>query len=222
VRQTGLLTNRSYCASSGSLNATKPSARLDTCTLFRIRMAKLMVTDGGISPTHCLMPSPPEKCLSSIISAISSYHVCRPDLCLSQRYAAGFTGSSKNIINTWKERFPGNCHGLDSSTCSTRRKPFLEAMVLYVIVLIFTLFSWLKWPKTLGKTAVILLVGAFLLHTVGLLVRMYCKDDLRLPICIVQRSCRLGFGSSLPFPRAFLQKRGWEHVRFNHRSCYPC
>ena len=30
-------------------------------------------------------------------------------------------------------------------------QPFLQAMVLYVIVLIFALFSWLKWPKTLGK-----------------------------------------------------------------------
>src|SRR6202048_1409358 len=40
-------------------------------------------------------------------------------------------------------------------------QPFLQAIVLYVIVLVFALFSWLKWPKTLGKTAVILLLGAF-------------------------------------------------------------
>src|SRR6202048_677456 len=31
-------------------------------------------------------------------------------------------------------------------------------LVLYVIVLILALLSWLKWPKTLGKTAVMLLV----------------------------------------------------------------
>jgi ABC-type transport system involved in cytochrome c biogenesis permease subunit len=54
-------------------------------------------------------------------------------------------------------------------------QPFLQAMVLYVIVLVFGLFSWLVWPKTLGKTAVILLVGAFLIHTLGLIVRMYLQ-----------------------------------------------
>src|SRR5260221_11114872 len=63
-----------------------------------------------------------------------------------------------------------------------RAQPFLQAMVLYVIVLIFALLSWLKGPKTLGKTAVILLVWAFLLHTVGLLVRINLQGDLPLPI----------------------------------------
>jgi ABC-type transport system involved in cytochrome c biogenesis permease subunit len=55
-------------------------------------------------------------------------------------------------------------------------QPFLQAMVLYVIVLVFGLFSWLLWPKTLGRTAVILLVGAFLIHTLGLLTRMYLQE----------------------------------------------
>ena len=54
-------------------------------------------------------------------------------------------------------------------------QPFLQAMILYVIVLVFGLFSWLVWPKTLGKTAVILLVGAFLIHTFGLITRMYLQ-----------------------------------------------
>jgi ABC-type transport system involved in cytochrome c biogenesis permease subunit len=54
-------------------------------------------------------------------------------------------------------------------------QPFLQAMILYVIVLVFGLFSWLVWPKTLGRTAVILLVGAFLIHTLGLITRMYLQ-----------------------------------------------
>jgi ABC-type transport system involved in cytochrome c biogenesis permease subunit len=54
-------------------------------------------------------------------------------------------------------------------------QPFLQAMALYVIALLFALFSWLLWPKTLGKTAMILLLGAFLIHTVGLVVRMYLQ-----------------------------------------------
>jgi ABC-type transport system involved in cytochrome c biogenesis permease subunit len=55
-------------------------------------------------------------------------------------------------------------------------QPFLQAMVLYVIILILALVSWLKWPKTLGKSAVILLVFAFLLHTAGLVVSMYLQE----------------------------------------------
>jgi ABC-type transport system involved in cytochrome c biogenesis permease subunit len=77
-----------------------------------------------------------------------------------------------------------------------RAQPFLQAMVLYVIVLIFVLFSWLKWPKTLGKTAVILLVCAFLLHTAGLLVRMYLQG--RPPVTNLYSSALfVGWGSVL-------------------------
>src|ERR1700704_1240357 len=77
-----------------------------------------------------------------------------------------------------------------------RAQPFLQAMVLYVIVLIFALFSWLKWPKTLGKTAVILLVCAFLLHTVGLLVRMFLQG--RPPVTNLYSSALfVGWGSVL-------------------------
>src|SRR6516164_5083913 len=54
-------------------------------------------------------------------------------------------------------------------------QPFLQAMTLYVIALVFALFSWLLWPRTLGKTAMILIVGAFIIHTVGLIVRMYLQ-----------------------------------------------
>jgi ABC-type transport system involved in cytochrome c biogenesis permease subunit len=77
-----------------------------------------------------------------------------------------------------------------------RAQPFLQAMVLYVIVLVFALLSWLKWPKTLGKTAVILLVCAFLLHTVGLLVRMYLQG--RPPVTNLYSSALfVGWGSVL-------------------------
>jgi ABC-type transport system involved in cytochrome c biogenesis permease subunit len=53
--------------------------------------------------------------------------------------------------------------------------PFLQALVLYLLVFICALLSWLVWPKTLTKTAIILLVAAFTIHTGGLLVRMYLQ-----------------------------------------------
>jgi ABC-type transport system involved in cytochrome c biogenesis permease subunit len=54
-------------------------------------------------------------------------------------------------------------------------QPFLQAMALYVTVLVFALLSWLIWPRTLGKTAALILVGAFLIHTAGLITRMYLQ-----------------------------------------------
>src|SRR5260221_11037641 len=69
-------------------------------------------------------------------------------------------------------------------------------MVLYVIVLLFALYSWLKWPKPLGKTAVILLVCRVLLHEVGLLVRMYLQG--RPPVTNLYSSALfVGWGSVL-------------------------
>jgi cytochrome c-type biogenesis protein CcsB len=54
-------------------------------------------------------------------------------------------------------------------------QPFVQAMALYLIVFLFALVSWLKWPKTLGKTAVILLLFGLLIHTAGLATRMYLQ-----------------------------------------------
>jgi cytochrome c-type biogenesis protein CcsB len=54
-------------------------------------------------------------------------------------------------------------------------QPFLNAMILYLIVFVLCLISWLKWPKTLWKTAVILLLFAFIIHTAGLITRMYLQ-----------------------------------------------
>ena len=94
------------------------------------------------------------------------------------------------------ERFQTNCRDLGYEFFFNQAQPFLQAMVLYVIVLIFALFSWLKWPKTLGKTAVILLVFAFLLHTIGLLFRMYLQG--RPPVTNLYSSALfVGWGSVL-------------------------
>jgi ABC-type transport system involved in cytochrome c biogenesis permease subunit len=75
-------------------------------------------------------------------------------------------------------------------------QPFLQAMVLYIFVLIFALLSWLKWPRTFGKTAVILLAFAFVLHTLGLLIRMYLQG--RPPVTNLYSSALfVGWGSVL-------------------------
>lgn len=75
-------------------------------------------------------------------------------------------------------------------------QPFLQVMVLYIFVLLVSLISWLKWPRTLGKTAIILLGFAFVLHTLGLLIRMYLQG--RPPVTNLYSSALfVGWGSVL-------------------------
>jgi ABC-type transport system involved in cytochrome c biogenesis permease subunit len=54
-------------------------------------------------------------------------------------------------------------------------QPFYQALILYLLVFVLALFSWLFWPSTLGRTALVLLGFTFAIHTAGLLVRMYVQ-----------------------------------------------
>jgi ABC-type transport system involved in cytochrome c biogenesis permease subunit len=48
-------------------------------------------------------------------------------------------------------------------------------MQLYVLIFLAVCISWLRWPKELAKAAFWVLVLAFLIHTFGLLSRMYIQ-----------------------------------------------
>jgi ABC-type transport system involved in cytochrome c biogenesis permease subunit len=75
-------------------------------------------------------------------------------------------------------------------------QPFYQAIVLYAVVFLFSILSWLIWPKTLGKTAVILLAFTFLIHTAGLITRMYLQG--RPPVTNLYSSAIfVGWGSVL-------------------------
>jgi len=53
--------------------------------------------------------------------------------------------------------------------------PFYQSMVLYVFVFVLVCGSWLVWPRELNRSAVLLLLLAFVLHTFGLGARMYLQ-----------------------------------------------
>ena len=87
----------------------------------------------------------------------------------------GFNAIIREYQGYLAKTIPGKLNRPKFEFLFNHAQPFLQAMVLYVTVLVFALFSWLVWPKTLGRTAVILLVGAFLIHTLGLVTRMYLQ-----------------------------------------------
>jgi ABC-type transport system involved in cytochrome c biogenesis permease subunit len=54
-------------------------------------------------------------------------------------------------------------------------QPFYQALILYLLVFVLALFSWLFWPSTLARTALVLLGFTFVIHTAGLIIRMYIQ-----------------------------------------------
>ncbi len=54
-------------------------------------------------------------------------------------------------------------------------EPFYTAMALYVAAFLLAIFSWLKWPDTLGRAAFGLVGLAFVLTTAGILARMWLE-----------------------------------------------
>jgi ABC-type transport system involved in cytochrome c biogenesis permease subunit len=54
-------------------------------------------------------------------------------------------------------------------------EPFYGSMVLYVVVFLLACFSWLAMPQGLRKTAFLLLLLAFAIHSFGMFARMYIQ-----------------------------------------------
>jgi ABC-type transport system involved in cytochrome c biogenesis permease subunit len=53
--------------------------------------------------------------------------------------------------------------------------PFYSSMSLYVIAFLLAVFSWLRWPETLQKSAFYLTALAFVATTVGIATRMWLE-----------------------------------------------
>ena len=75
-------------------------------------------------------------------------------------------------------------------------QPFYCAMVIYVLIFILASASWLVRPQTLGRYAFALLVVTFLIHSAGLITRMYLEG--RPPVTNLYSSAVfIGWGSVL-------------------------
>lgn len=99
---------------------------------------------------------------------------------LISNYRSGDVHGFNQVIREYSEylkrTIPHEVNRPELEFFFNQAQPFVKAMALYLIVLLFALVSWLKWPKTLGRTAVTLLLFAFLIHTAGLATRMYLQD----------------------------------------------
>ena len=75
-------------------------------------------------------------------------------------------------------------------------QPFYSAMVIYVLIFILAAGSWLAWPQTLGRYAFALLLVTFIIHSGGLITRMYLEG--RPPVTNLYSSAVfIGWGAVL-------------------------
>ncbi len=73
-------------------------------------------------------------------------------------------------------------------------EPFYKSMQLYAIAFLLAIFSWLRWPEVLGKSAFYLVLVAWLLSTAGIATRMWLED--RPPVTNLYSSALfVGWGS---------------------------
>ena len=104
----------------------------------------------------------------SYASLTMAYRQSQPDMFnktveeLSARFHADFPNRITDRINF--ERF------------FNQIQPFYLSMLLYILVFLAACFSWLYLPETLTKAAFQVLNLAFLIHTLGLVARMYIQD----------------------------------------------
>jgi len=74
------------------------------------------------------------------------------------------------------KRYPDAMQKSDVESRFNAAAPFYSSMTLYVLTFLIAVFSWLKWPDTLQRSAFWLLALAFVATTAGILTRMWLES----------------------------------------------
>ena len=95
-----------------------------------------------------------------------------------------------------QQHIPDKLFKLDLESAFNRFAPFYKSLVLYVVVFTLACVSWLVWPRIFGRLALFLLLLSLVIHTGGLLIRMYLVG--RPPVTNLYSSAIfIGWGSVL-------------------------
>ena len=98
---------------------------------------------------------------------------------LTMAYRSGDAAQFNREVSELRERFiadfPGDISRVHYERVFNALQPFYISMQLYVLIFLAVCISWLRWPRELAKAAFWVLVLAFLIHTFGLLSRMYIQ-----------------------------------------------
>ncbi len=88
---------------------------------------------------------------------------------------AEFNATVRALQEQFVTALPGYMRKSDLEARFNAAQPFYTSMALYVAAFLVAIFSWLKWPEMLGRTAFGLIGLAFVLTTAGILARMWLE-----------------------------------------------
>src|SRR5690606_14002656 len=98
---------------------------------------------------------------------------------LAHTWRAGQSQQFNHIVHLYRaqleKNFPTVLKKSDVESRFNSAQPFYLSMELYGLALFAALFSWLKWPDVLGRSAFWLTFVAWLLATVGIATRMWLE-----------------------------------------------
>ena len=107
-----------------------------------------------------------------------------------------FNGTLDNYSSWLKQNFASRVRKANIESVFNQLQPFYSAMVIYVLIFILACASWLVWPQTLGRYAFILLIVIFVVHSAGLITRIYLEG--RPPVTNLYSSAVfIGWGAVL-------------------------
>lgn len=89
--------------------------------------------------------------------------------------ADAFDTTVSKLRDEMRSRFPDRVAKADAETRYKAAAPFYTGMVLFVAALLLAVFSWLKFPDTLGRSALLLNALGFVLMTAGIGARMWLE-----------------------------------------------
>jgi ABC-type transport system involved in cytochrome c biogenesis permease subunit len=107
-------------------------------------------------------------------------------------------GQFNEITRLYREqlgkRFGTPLHKSDIETRFNAAELFYKSMTLYAMAFFLAIFSWLKWPDELGRSAFYLTLLAFVVTTAGIVTRMWLEG--RPPVTNLYSSALfVGWGS---------------------------
>jgi ABC-type transport system involved in cytochrome c biogenesis permease subunit len=119
---------------------------------------------------------------------------------LTMAYRSGDVDMFNQTVQKLRQRFiaefPDDISRVHYERVFNNIQPFYISMQLYVLIFLAVCISWLRWPKELSRAAFWILVLAFLIHTFGLISRMYIQG--RPPVTNLYSSAVfVGWGSVL-------------------------
>jgi ABC-type transport system involved in cytochrome c biogenesis permease subunit len=105
--------------------------------------------------------------VTSYASLTMAYRLNQPEM---------FNQTVEELRQRFIADFPNDIDRIHFERLFNQAQPFYLSMQLYVLVFLTVCISWLRWPASLTQAAFWVALIAFIIHTSGLVARMYIQD----------------------------------------------